>query len=221
LASYANDDEQLEALKNWWKENGTSLLTGIAIVLVVFFGSRQWQGARLANAEAASEIYDAILQQVALSQDSVIDPEILADLESNYDLLRNDFADSIYTRYGALMLARVYVEQENHEQAAAELTWVLENQELGFMQSVEQELFLTARLRLARVRLAQEQPQQALDLLTAVDPGTLAAGYAEVQGDAYVQLGQIEQARAAYQRALDQGPGNVSFIELKLRGLDS
>lgn len=89
------------------------------------------------------------------------------------------------------------------------------------MQSAEPELFLITRLKLARVRLAQEQPQAALDLLSVVDPGVLAAGFAEVQGDAYTQLGQLEQARAAYQRAIGLGPENASLIELKLRGLDS
>lgn len=219
MASYASDEEQLEALKNWWKENGTSLLTGVLIVLAVFFGSRWWQNSQVAKAEAASEIYDAIMQQVALSQDVVIEGETLADLESRYDQLRNEFPDSIYARYGALMLASVYVDLENHDQAAAELSWLLDNQELGFMQSAEPEIFLIARLRLARVRLAQDRPQEALNLLTEVDPGSLAAGFAEVQGDAYVQLGQPDQARAAYERALNLGPGNAAFIDLKLRGL--
>ena len=219
MASYASDEEQLEALKNWWKENGTSLLTGVLIVLAVFFGSRWWQESQVAEAEAASEIYDSILQQVALNQDTGIGEETLADMESSYDRLRNEFTDSIYARFGALMMAGVYVEMENYDQAAAELSWVLDNQERGFMQSAEQEIFLIARLRLALVRLAQEQAQEALNLLAEVEPGSLAAGYAEVQGDADVQLGQTEQARAADQRAINLGPGNAGFIDLKLRGL--
>ncbi|MGA0807164.1 MAG: serine hydrolase domain-containing protein, partial [Pseudohongiellaceae bacterium] len=39
--------------------------------------------------------------------------------------------------------------------------------------------------------------------------------------DAYVQLGQVEQARAAYERAINLGPGNAGFIDLKMRGLGS
>jgi len=221
LASYASDEEQLEALKNWWKENGSSLITGIAIVLVVFFGARWWQDSRQATAEAASEVYDGIIEQLALVQDSGLDAETLAAMESSYDLLRNDFPDSIYARFGALLLASVYVEQENYSQAQVELQWVLDNQELGFMKSAEQEVFLIARVRLARVLIAQERAQEALNLLAEVDPGTMAATYAEVQGDAYAQLGQVEQARAAYERAINLGPGNAGFIDLKMRGLGS
>lgn len=88
------------------------------------------------------------------------------------------------------------------------------------MKSAEPELFLMARLRLARVLLAQDKAQEALTLVTAVDPGALAAGYAEAQGDAYIQLGQNEQARGAYQRAIDLQPDNLGFVELKLLGVN-
>ncbi len=221
MASYANDEEQVEALKRWWQENGSSLLTGIVIVLVVLFGSRQWQGAQLAKAEAASDLYEDVVQLALLDQASALTAESMAQLESSYDELRNEFEDSIYARYGAMMMATVYVNQENYDQAATELNWIIDNPELGFMQKAEEELFLTARLRLARVKLAQGLAQEALTIVTEVEPGALAAGFAEVQGDAYLQLGQSEQARSAYERAISLEPDNASFIDLKIRGIGS
>ena len=221
MASYANDEEQVEALKRWWQENGTSLLTGIVIVLVVLFGSRQWQGAQLANAEAASDLYEDVVQLALLDQANALTADSMAQLESSYDELRNEFVESIYTRYGAMMMATVYVNQENYDQAATELNWIIDNPELGFMQTAEEELFLTARLRLARVKLAQGQAQEALTIVSEVEPGALAAGFAEVQGDAYLMLGQSEQARSAYERAISLEPDNASFIDLKIRGIGS
>ena len=221
MASYANDEEQVEALKRWWQENGSSLLTGIVIVLVVLFGSRQWQGAQLAKAEAASDLYEDVVQLALLDQASALTAESMAQLESSYDELRNEFEDSIYARYGAMMMATVYLNQENYDQAATELNWIIDNPELGFMQKAEEELFLTARLRLARVKLAQGLAQEALTIVTEVEPGALAAGFAEVQGDAYLQLGQSEQARSAYERAISLEPDNASFIDLKIRGIGS
>lgn len=221
MASYANDEEQVEALKRWWQENGSSLLTGIVIVLVVLFGSRQWQGAQLAKAEAASDLYEDVVQLALLDQASALTAESMAQLERSYDELRNEFEDSIYARYGAMMMATVYVNQENYDQAATELNWIIDNPELGFMQKAEEELFLTARLRLARVKLAQGLAQEALTIVTEVEPGALAAGFAEVQGDAYLQLGQSEQARSAYERAISLEPDNASFIDLKIRGIGS
>ena len=220
MASYESDEEQIEALKRWWKENGGSLLTGTVIVLVVLFGSRQWQGAQLAKAEEASDLYENFIPLVADFQTNGLDDSGIATLEVFYNQLRNDHTDTIYTRYGAMLMASVYVAQENYDQASAELNWILDNPELGFMQKAEEELFLSARLRLARVMLAQGQAQQALDLIIAVEPLELVASYAEVQGDAYLQLGQIEQARSAYERAIAAGQGNNNFIELKLLGLE-
>jgi len=220
LASYESDEEQIEALKRWWKENGGSLLTGTVIVLVVLFGSRQWQGAQLAKAEEASDLYENLIPLVADFQTNGLDDSGIATLEVFYNQLRNDHTDTIYTRYGAMLMASVYVAQENYDQASAELNWILDNPELGFLQKAEEELFLSARLRLARVMLAQGQAQQALDLIIAVEPLELGASYAEVQGDAYLQLGQIEQARSAYERAIAAGQGNNNFIELKLLGLE-
>ena len=220
MASYESDEEQIEALKRWWKENGGSLLTGTVIVLVVLFGSRQWQGAQLAKAEEASDLYENLIPLVADFQTNGLDDSGIATLEVFYNQLRNDHTDTIYTRYGAMLMASVYVAQENYDQASAELNWILDNPELGFLQKAEEELFLSARLRLARVMLAQGQAQQALDLIIAVEPLELVASYAEVQGDAYLQLGQIEQARSAYERAIAAGQGNNNFIELKLLGLE-
>ena len=220
MASYESDEEQIEALKRWWKENGVSLLTGIVIVLVVLFGSRQWQSMQLARAEAASELYENMMPLVAEFQTNGLNDAGMVTLEESYNLLRNDHTDTIYTKYAAMMMASVYVIQENYDQAAAELNWILENPDLGFMKRAEEELFLGARLRLARVMLAQGQAQEALDLMNAVDPLELESGYAEVQGDAYLQLGQVEQARSAYERAISIGQGNNSFIELKLLGLE-
>lgn len=220
MASYESDEEQIEALKRWWKENGGSLLTGTVIVLVVLFGSRQWQGAQLAKAEEASDLYENLIPLVADFQTNGLDDSGIATLEVFYNQLRNDHTDTIYTRYGAMLMASVYVAQENYDQASAELNWILDNPELGFLQKAEEELFLSARLRLARVMLAQGQAQQALDLIIAVEPLELGASYAEVQGDAYLQLGQIEQARSAYERAIAAGQGNNNFIELKLLGLE-
>ena len=220
MASYASDEEQLEAIKRWWQENGTSLIVGVVIVLVVFFGSRQWQAAQVAKAGEASDLFETMMPLVATIQSSTLSDQSLAIVESSYDVLRNEHPNSIYTRYGALLMGSVYVSQDEYEQAAAELNWILENPDIGFLKSAEEELFLTARLRLARVRLAQGQAQQALDLVTAVEPLQMAAGYAEVQGDAYVELGQPDQARAAYERAMALDPQNAGLIELKLLGLD-
>lgn len=220
MATYGDDEEQVEALKRWWTENGTSLLTGIALVLAVFFGVRYWQSSQVSTSAAASDLY----QQIAdLAIDSITEPateEAILGAQAIYATLKNEYPDSIYTRYAALAIARFQVESNELDLAATELQWILDNPGLGVMKEADEELFLTARVRLARVKVAQGKAQEALDLLRAVEPGAFAGNYAEVEGDALVALGQTDAARAAYERALaEMATGNPLVLQLKLQDL--
>lgn len=220
MATYGSDEEQVEALKRWWDENGISLLTGVVIVLAVFFGVRQWQSSQAATSGVASELYQQISELARANVDAIISEDDLLAAQSVYSTLKTEHADSIYTRYAALAMARFQVEHGQLDLAAAELQWLLDNPELGMMTEADEELFLTARLRLARVRLAQGMSQEALDLIKAVEPGAFAGNYAEVEGDALMSLGQLDAARAAYQRALEENlTGNSVLLELKLQDL--
>jgi predicted negative regulator of RcsB-dependent stress response len=220
LATYGDDEEQVEALKRWWTENGTSLLTGIALVLAVFFGVRYWQSSQMSTSAAASDLY----QQIAdLAIDSITEPateETILGAQAIYATLKNEHPDSIYTRYAALAIARFQVESNELDLAATELQWILDNPGIGVMQEADEELFMTARGRLARVKIAQGKAQEALDLLHAVEPGSFAGNYAEIEGDALVALGQTDAARVAYERALaEMATGNPLVLQLKLQDL--
>jgi predicted negative regulator of RcsB-dependent stress response len=220
LATYGSDEEQLEALKRWWNENGTSLLVGVVIVLAVFFGVRQWQGMQLNQNGVASDLYQQIADIAIANTQQPITEQGLIGAQAIYATLKGEYADSVYTRYAALAMASFQVEHEQLDQAAAELQWVLDNPKLGLMSSVDEELLLTTRSRLARIRIAQNRPQEALDLLRAVTPGGFAGSYAEIEGDALVALGQTEEARSAYERALAAlVTGSPVLLQLKLQDL--
>jgi predicted negative regulator of RcsB-dependent stress response len=213
------DDEQIEALKTWWKENGTSLLTGITIVFVVFFGVREWQNSQDSENGAASDLYQQIAELAFANMAQPISAEDLLAAQGVYSQLKTQFSSSIYVRYAALAIAKFQVEHLQLEQAASELQWILDNPGGSFLQKVDEELLLTTRLRLARVRLSQGQAQQAMDLLKAVEPGSYAGSYAEVEGDVLLSMGQPDAARAAYQRALAVNQSNPVLLQLKLQDL--
>jgi predicted negative regulator of RcsB-dependent stress response len=220
LATYGSDEEQLDALKRWWSENGTSLLTGVVVVLAVFFGVRQWQASQAATSGVASDLYQQIADLALNKLTATVTEDELLAAQGVYNTLKTEYPDSIYARYAALALARFHVEHNELDAAAAELQWILDNPELGLLAEADEELFLTARLRLARVKLAQGMPQEALDLIRAVEPGSFLAGYAEVEGDALLALEQPEPAREAYERALANiATGNPVLLQLKLQDL--
>ena len=217
---YDSDEEQIEALKRWWDENGTLVIAGIVLVLAVLFGSRYWQSSQSSMAEAASDIYTQMTEVVQSNLDLEIDDTELAEALNLHTELKNNFANSVYSRYSALLMTRLYVQRNELGEAAAELQWIMDNPGLGFLNSIDDEMALTARSRLARVILAQGNAEAALQLLNEVEPGTFAGTFAEIEGDAYVALGRIQEAIEAYQNALNAGT-NTEVVELKLNDIRS
>ena len=217
---YDTDEEQIEAIKGWWDENGTSVIVGIILVLAVLFGSRYWQSSEQATAEVASDIYTQLSDAVQTNIDLEIDDAELNAALSLHDELKANFANTVYSRYSALIMARLYVQRAELDDAAVELQWIIDNPSLGFLKSIDDELALTARSRLARVVLAQGDAEGALLLLNEVEPGTFVGTFAEIQGDAYVELGRTDEAIEAYQNALNAGT-NTEVVELKLNDIRS
>jgi len=217
---YDTDEEQIEALKGWWDENGTSLIVGIILVLAVLFGSRYWQSAQDSTAELASDIYTQMADSVLSNIDLDVDEEELNSALNLHNDLKTNFVNTIYSRYSALLMARLYVQRNELDNAANELRWILDNPGLGFLKSIDDELALTTRARLARVVIAQGDAEAALQLLNEVEPGTFAGIFAEIEGDAYVELGRLQEAIDAYQTALSIG-ANAEVVELKLNDIRS
>lgn len=221
MASYETDEEQIEALKRWWKDNGTSLLTGIVIVLAVYFGVGQFQSMRAGNAGVASDLYQQIADIALVNLTQGITETDLATAQSVYNDLKNSHGDSIYTRYAALVMARFHVEQDQLDLAATELQWILDNRKLGFLREADEELFTVASLRLARIKLAQGEAQAALEVLTTEPVSDeFMAGYAEIEGDIHMALNNPDAARSAYEKALAAlttlGSGSPVPLQLKL-----
>ena len=152
----ADDDEQLEAIKNWWNENGTSLVVTLVVVVAGVFGYQAWENQQEASAEQASVIYEDLVSAIvkesplqALSDDDISTGRFLAGR------LQDEHSGSGYAQLATLLLAKLSVEAGDLSAAEKELRWVLDN---GADESLEP----IVRLRLARVLLAQEQTDAAL-----------------------------------------------------------
>jgi predicted negative regulator of RcsB-dependent stress response len=86
----------------------------------------------------------------------------------------------------------------------------------------DEQLALVARLRLARVQLAQGKPDDAIKTVDAVDPGAFKARYQVLRGDALFAKGDKKGALTEYQAArsgtLDQSVDSES-LQLKIDDL--
>lgn len=207
---YASDEEKVEALKKWWKENGRSLIVGVVLGLAAVFGWRGWVQHQHDEAEQASALYSEVMAAVQRQDAEAALQRIQA--------VREQFPDSAYAALAALAAAKLEVARGDTEAAKGQLRWALEHAPVEAVAHV-------ARLRLARVLLAEDAATAALDLVGGVeDTGAFLAEYEELKGDAYRAQGQADKARAAYENALSAlqlGSSKRSLLEMKLDGVSA
>jgi predicted negative regulator of RcsB-dependent stress response len=198
-----NDDQQVEALKKWWKENGKSIIGGAVLGLLAVGGWQYWQDHTKRQAELASAWYEQFRQTVLTGE--------ALEIEARGKRLLEDFPDSTYSVFAALEMARADYETDSREVAEQYLQWALDNAD-------EEALKRVVELRLARLRLDRGDIDGAAKLVTETGQG-FAGEFAMLRGEIAAAKGDTEAARAAYRDALKQGVGAAALIEMKLAEL--
>lgn len=217
MESYRTEEEQVEALRHWWNENGRSTIVAIVLALGLGFGYQGWKSYRVDNTEAASDIYQRMLQAFSAPALSSEQEEIALQLAVQ---LKADYSGSTYAQFASLQLARVAVAQNNLAEAQAELRWVLGKADKG------SDVARIAQLRLARVLAASGEPDQALSILDQGGEGPYKASYAVARGDILLSVDRAEQASEAYAAALAFAAGedasgiDLVAVEQKLQALN-
>lgn len=212
MDTYRTEEEQVEALRRWWDENGRSTLVAIVLAVSAGFGWQAWQERQQQLAEAASLSYEELLQAVQLAGDE----DQVATIRHLAQGLKEDYTRSIYASFAALHLARQAVMEDDLVRAEEELRWVL-------TANPTEEVRMLAELRLARVVAARGNLQGAMEILLAAEAGAYEPAYAEARGDIYLQQGERDKAIEAYEEALGlaaaSGTGAGNSLQLKLQVL--
>lgn len=189
---YETEEEQVAALKRWWKENGTSAITGVVIGIVLILGWNFWKNQRDENTRMASSLYQELILATEKNKSESADTIGKQILDK--------YKSTVYADYVILFQAKAKVEAGEIEQAKTIL------QQL--MTESENELQHVARLRLVRLMLTSQQYEQGLQLISEVDATnseSFEGSYQELTGDLYSALGRLGEARTAYQHALRLG----------------
>jgi predicted negative regulator of RcsB-dependent stress response len=205
---YLSDKEQVERLRNWWRENGLFLIGGLALGGLGIFGWKQYQSAQLHKSEQAQALY-ASAKQAAEGNELEQAKTLLAQLRAEYP-------NNVYTQQAALAVASASI--------VIEPDTATENLRIVMDSSTDAELAMIARLRLARVLAYREQYDDALALLAVESPGEFAGRIDEIKGDIYVSMGRLDDARAAYLAAMVAPGAEVldrSYLQMKLGDLPS
>ncbi len=212
MADYQTEEEQIELIKKWWRENGRSTVVGVAIALVGFFGWTQWQSYQAKQTEAASDLF----QQMLTATESVDGAKKVTALAEQ---LRKEYPHSVYAVFAGLRLAKDAVAANNLASAAQFLQWVQQ-------QNADNSLKPLVSVRLAQVQYAQNEGDKALASLNAITSKNTAweGETAELRGDIFVSQGKTEDARNSYQDAkqvfdVSGNRARVSSLEIKLSTL--
>ncbi len=198
--SYLTDEEKAEAIKKWWKENGSAIVGGLILGIAGLFGWNWWSDRQEAQSVAASELY-----MVALSH---VEAEQYTHAAAVVGELSERGRSTPYAAMGWALLADIAERQEDTERA---ITALEEARALAHDAGYAQIL----TLRLARHRIAAGQFDQAERLLDAVPAEAFAGLRAELRGDIARAQGQPERAREQYEAALAAGH-NTEYLRLKI-----
>lgn len=203
--SYLTDEEKAEAIKKWWKENGSAVVGGLILGIAGLFGWNWWTDRQETQGEAASELY-----MVALSH---VNAEQYGQASAVVGELSTRGRGTPYAAMGWALRADIAEREEDTERAITALEEArAAAHDAGYAQ------ILT--LRLARHRIAAGQLDQAEALLDTVAAEAFAGLRAELHGDIARAQGQLERAREQYEAALAAGH-DTEYLRLKIDELSA
>jgi predicted negative regulator of RcsB-dependent stress response len=207
MAYDLEEQEQLATLKAWWKQYG-NLVTWLVIAALAAYSS--WTGWKYYQREQASKaavLYEEIVKAV--------DGKDLPRVTRAANDIREKFARTPYAAMGSLLAAKSAFDANDLKATKAHLQWVID-------QSSGEEYQAIARLRLAGLLLDEKAYDEGLRLLAAPFPEQFAGVVADRRGDVLFAQNKIDEARAAYQLALEKTDAKNparQLIQLKLDAL--
>ena len=209
MSIYMTEDEQIEAIKKWWKRYNGIVIVSISVVMLAISGFRYWTWHEQKVTQLASNAYEHLMLAFSNQDNKAV--------RGYANQLLTDYGQTVYADAARLTLAKLYVERANYPRAREELNYVA-------MHSKMPALKQTANIRLARLLTAEKSYDSALDALGNVTDSAYMAVINELKGDIYAATGRYPQAVSFYREAINEvqakGMGNL-FLEMKTNELSA
>ena len=201
---YSNENEQVDALRRFFANNGKALAVGVVIGIAALGGWRYWSSHQQDSAKTISAEYQKVTRAMQAGK-----PETLEAV--------NTFASENSNTYGALAaldLAKQYVDSNQLDKAAT----LLQN---GLKDTKDANLQAVINLRLARIQLQQNQADAALKTLDSVKGDGWTAIVADIRGEALLSKGDKPGARDAWSKGVesDASPALKQMMQMKMNNL--
>jgi len=204
--NYGTEDQQVEAIKKWWSENFKMVILLAVVGLGSIVGVQQWKQSKVVHAQTASLEYDHILQTVAGNKNEQITQQV--------ETMLTEYSDYPYAALSAMLEAKNMVKAGKMSEAEEKYQWVITHGNVLSLQHI-------SRIQLATIMSAQGKNEAALKVLD-VEQGSFKASYLEIKGDILVVLNRINEARAAYDQALQSYAAigaNAQILKVKRNDL--
>ncbi|MBI1398425.1 MAG: tetratricopeptide repeat protein [Betaproteobacteria bacterium] len=201
------EQENIEALKAWWKQYGRMVISAAVAFVLGVGGIQIWRYYKTQQALGAAAVYLDLEQSVKVGN-----VEKAGTLEAK---LRDDYARTTYAPRGAMLYGKLLVDKGQEDKAASALAWAAGN-------AKDPAVGALANLRLAAVLLDLGKYDEALKAVSNPPTDPFAALFADTRGDILVAQGKKEDAKGAYQIALDKLPKTSAYrnvVEIKREAL--
>jgi predicted negative regulator of RcsB-dependent stress response len=207
MAYDLEEQEQLDAIKGWWHDNGKLVMLAVIGCLVALAAFQGWRYYSAQQAERAATLFGQLGEAEHANE-----PKRVRDIAGQ---IIERYGSTQYAGMAALAAAKAGVTTGELDEAKKNLQWTIDH-------AKEEEMRDVARLRLAGVLLDEKKYDDALKLLSAKPGDAFVMLYADMRGDVLAAQGKSADARTAYRQALEKSDSASRYrpiIEIKLDAL--
>ena len=204
MAYSIEEEQEINQLKDWWKENGKTIIVAFILGVGGMFGWRYWQSHQAEQIAQASAQYDALIYSAQQDEQAK---------KANIEQFVQANSKTAYAVFALLDEAKKATEKQDF--AAAEL-----NLNQALTQSQDEVLTSIVALRLSAVQFQLGQLDNALTTLNQVKGESFNARKAILTGDIQVSKGDKVAAKNSFEQAQQSGSQlEQQMAKMKLNNL--
>ncbi|WP_134079276.1 YfgM family protein [Haemophilus haemolyticus] len=204
MAYSIEEEQEINQLKDWWKENGKTIIVAFILGVGGMFGWRYWQAHQAEQIAQASAQYDALIYSAQQDEQAK---------KANIEQFVQANSKTAYAVFALLDEAKKATEKQDF--AAAEV-----NLNQALTQSQDEVLTYIVALRLSAVQFQLGQLDNALTTLNQVKGESFSARKALLTGDIQVAKGDKVAAKNSFEQAQQSGSQlEQQMAKMKLNNL--
>ena len=189
MAYSIEEEQEINQLKDWWKENGKTIIVAFILGVGGMFGWRYWQAHQAEQIAQASAQYDALIYSAQQDKQAK---------KANIEQFVQANSKTAYAVFALLDEAKKATEKQDF--AAAEV-----NLNQAITQSQDEVLTSIVALRLSAVQFQLGQLDNALTTLNQVKGESFNARKAILTGDIQIVKGDKVAAKNSFEQAQQSG----------------